>query len=53
MSAGKTKGPLLRTARSGDQTFRKFDENTGVNATFFLDHEAHVTARRDRRATAP
>ena len=34
---------------SNHQTFEKLDEDIGVDAAFFLDHEAHVTTRRDRR----
>ena len=37
---------------SNHQTFEKLDEDIGVDAAFFLDHEAHVTARRDRRDQA-
>src|SRR5471030_475188 len=37
---------------SNHQTFEKLDEDIGVDAAFFLDHETHVTARRDRRDQA-
>ena len=37
---------------SNHQTFEKLDEDIGVDAAFFLDHEAHVTTRRDRRDQA-
>ena len=37
---------------SNHQTFEKLDEDIGVDAAFFLDHEAHVTVRRDRRDQA-
>ena len=33
---------------SNHQTFEKLDEDIGVDAAFFLDHEAHVTTRSDR-----
>jgi hypothetical protein len=34
------------------EALEKFDENSGVNSTFFLDHETHVAARRDSRDQA-
>ena len=38
--------------RSNHQTFERLDEDIGIDAAFFLDHEAHVTTRRDRRDQA-
>ena len=37
---------------SNHQTFEKLNEDIGVDAAFFLDHEAHVTARSDCRDQA-
>jgi len=41
-----------RVRGSNHQTFEKLNEDIGVDAAFFLDHEAHVTARSDRRDQA-
>src|ERR1700724_446258 len=54
-------GNMGRTAVNDDknlvpgshhEALEKFDENSGVNSTFFLDHETHVAARRDSRDQA-
>ena len=41
-----------RVRGSNHQTFENLDEDIGVDVAFFLDHEAHVTARSDRRNQA-
>ena len=40
------------TCGSNDQAFKEFDEDIGIDTAFFLDHETHVTARRDCRDQA-
>jgi hypothetical protein len=35
------------TRGSNDQAFKEFDEDIGIDTAFFLDHETHVTARRN------
>src|SRR6202790_4029977 len=38
-----------RALGAGNQALQELNEDRGVDAAFFLDHEPHVTARRDRR----
>ena len=41
-----------RALRAGNEALQKRDEDGGVDATAFLDHEPHVATRRDRRNQA-
>ena len=37
-----------RALGAGGPALQELNEDSGVDAVFFLDHEPHVTARRDR-----